>query len=631
MVKIWLQVRNFRAMNLTRPAASLLMLLIVAVGLGARLYRLDELSLGNDDLSALTRLQHNHWQDLIRYGVQEDVHPAGVQVFLWGWTRLFGQSEWVLHLPFLLLGMLAIWLSWRLGRTLLSETGALLVAALVATTEFGIFHSLSIRPYMPGLCCLLALGLVLVKWTRREVPPRPLEILGLVLLGALAGYLHYMAALSALVMLASAWMLLPKAFRWHYLLALGGMAVLYLPHLGIFLGHLAAGGSAWMGQPNQHFFLRFTGYLFHFSWEFAAGILLLLLYLIWRKGLFQPPSNARWLLLDWALLPVGIEVMYSWIMAPVVHFGTLFFVYPFLLMLIFSWVREVSWPETLLVLVLAMGFSLGSLVWKRGFYDWNYGGGAKGVAALFQENERAEKAGWMLMNHPYYIGYYLPDPAERAQVLGDQLPSGPDLLAWADTTAANRVALAWLSRDFPLEALAALERKFPYWVKEEKWPICEYYELSRQPDSGMVAPWRFLALADSLPWQREENYVGTLELRSFDYITAYPEILMVSADAQLDSLGAALPQLVMSVEIMGEPQYWRSATLEPMPGVPGRYFADLAVRTRHLPELLHPDAVLKAYIWNAGGASGSMERISIRRRPGNPLLYAFVEPVAWER
>ena len=619
-------------MKLTRPAIFLLLLLILAVGLGARLYRLEDLSLGNDDLSALARLQYDNWRDLMEHGVKEDVHPAGVQVFLWGWTRLFGQQEWVLHLPFLALGMLAIWLSWRLGRELISETGALLVAALVATTESGIFHSLSIRPYTPGLCCLLALGLVLLSWTRSETPPGPGKILSLSLLGVLSGYLHYMAALGAVVMIGSAWMLLPKAYRWRYLLALAGMALLYIPHLAIFLGHLEAGGSAWMGQPNQHFVLRFAGYLFHFSWEFAAGISLLLLYLIWRKGLFQPSHKARWLLLDWALLPVGIGVLYSWIMAPVVHFGTLFFVYPFLLMLIFSWVREVSWPETLAVLAVAMCFSLGSLVWNRGFYDWNYRGGAKEVAALFQEHTDGPKAGWMLMNHPYYVEHYLDSAATEARVLGDQLPSGPDLLAWADTTAANRVALAWLSRDFPLEALAVLERRFPYWVKEEKWPICEYYELSRTPDSlSMVPAWRYLALADSLPWTAENSYAGTLELKSFDYITAYPELLMVSADARVDRVGEALPQLVMSVEIMGEPQYWRSATLEAVPGEPGRYFADLAIRTRHLPELLHPDAVLKAYIWNAGGSDGRLDRISIRRRPGNPLLYAFVEPVVKEK
>lgn len=60
-----------------------------------RLWGLTAFSLSNDELSALARLQYGSISDVLKYGVYTDFHPAGVQLFLYGWTHYSDfQSGW---------------------------------------------------------------------------------------------------------------------------------------------------------------------------------------------------------------------------------------------------------------------------------------------------------------------------------------------------------------------------------------------------------------------------------------------------------------------------------------------------------------------------------------------------------
>ena len=82
---------------------------LVFVGALFRFYNYNNWSLSNDELSAITRLNYSSFSEMIEQGVRLiDMHPVGVQSFLWMWTHLFGMSEEVLRLPFVLLGILTI-------------------------------------------------------------------------------------------------------------------------------------------------------------------------------------------------------------------------------------------------------------------------------------------------------------------------------------------------------------------------------------------------------------------------------------------------------------------------------------------------------------------------------------------
>ncbi len=59
------------------------------------------------------RLHYTTFSQLIQEGVLCEGHPAGVQVFIWYWSKVVGYSELALRLPFLILGILCIPLAYK--------------------------------------------------------------------------------------------------------------------------------------------------------------------------------------------------------------------------------------------------------------------------------------------------------------------------------------------------------------------------------------------------------------------------------------------------------------------------------------------------------------------------------------
>jgi hypothetical protein len=85
------------------------LLLIILSAAILRFWAFPDIPFMHDELSALSRLQLQSFSDLIRYGVVlNDTHPAGVQVFLYYWVKLGGESEWWVKLPFLLSGVASV-------------------------------------------------------------------------------------------------------------------------------------------------------------------------------------------------------------------------------------------------------------------------------------------------------------------------------------------------------------------------------------------------------------------------------------------------------------------------------------------------------------------------------------------
>jgi hypothetical protein len=72
------------------------------------LFGIWDFSFTNDELSAVGRLRFDTFSELIEKGINVDGHPAGVQVFLWLWIKVFGISEISLRAPFILIGIASI-------------------------------------------------------------------------------------------------------------------------------------------------------------------------------------------------------------------------------------------------------------------------------------------------------------------------------------------------------------------------------------------------------------------------------------------------------------------------------------------------------------------------------------------
>ncbi|MFM7078831.1 MAG: glycosyltransferase family 39 protein, partial [Bacteroidota bacterium] len=139
------------------------MRIILLVALAMRLYSLTGFSLSNDELSALSRLQFSGFSEIMEKGVIPDFHPAGVQLFLYYWIKVFGFSEFAVRFPFAIMGVVSVLLLFRIGKSWFGESTGLLAASALAILEFPLLYSQIARPYSPGLMCGLA---AVFFWTR---------------------------------------------------------------------------------------------------------------------------------------------------------------------------------------------------------------------------------------------------------------------------------------------------------------------------------------------------------------------------------------------------------------------------------------------------------------------------------
>ena len=93
-------------LRLKSPQLRLLIVLLLALIL--RTLNLGELAYMHDELSVLSRVKYSSFSELIEQGVIPDFHPPLVQVAMFYWVKLVGFNEWIVKLPFIIMGILSV-------------------------------------------------------------------------------------------------------------------------------------------------------------------------------------------------------------------------------------------------------------------------------------------------------------------------------------------------------------------------------------------------------------------------------------------------------------------------------------------------------------------------------------------
>lgn len=215
----------------TRPAAIALGA-ITLMGLLVRLYNLGGPSLTADE--ALSAVFYSRpLGELFRTLVADDLHPPLYPLLLGGWMALFGQSETVLRLPSVLVGVLLVPATAAAARTFWRRDPdatliGLLAAALTAVSPVEVYYSQVARNYMLVTLLGLLSGVALFRGLRdggwRGWLPYTLAV-------AAALYTHYNAflVLPAQVLVV---LLLARPYRRRlvgFALALFGGLLLFAP------------------------------------------------------------------------------------------------------------------------------------------------------------------------------------------------------------------------------------------------------------------------------------------------------------------------------------------------------------------------------------------------------------------
>jgi mannosyltransferase len=233
-----------------------LLVVILLLGFGLRLYELDGKALWYDELgTALYTSTGNSLLEVVRQPLQVPVIPAPPIYFISTYClRLVSQGNLVLRLPSVFFGVLAICAIYALGKALLGRRQGLVAAFLLSISAFHIRYSQEARYY----ALLMLLGTLSLYFFYRGLRRNDVRSWsGYVVSSTLAAYTHLFAflflaveALFALLLLllrrlgarpaagARTWRTEPV---FSYLASALLMALLYLPMLPFTLGGILGG------------------------------------------------------------------------------------------------------------------------------------------------------------------------------------------------------------------------------------------------------------------------------------------------------------------------------------------------------------------------------------------------------
>ncbi len=306
---------------------------ILLIGFFTRFFNFSDIPFTNDELSALNRLNFSSFSELIQKAVYTDGHPAGVQSFLWCYTKLFGTQQSIVKLPFIILGFLSLPLYFFAAKNLTNTKTALITMAFLATLQYPIFYSQTIRPYSSGQF-LTALSIFL--WSLRLKHHlsylNPINyIFAISIFLSLSN--HYFNAFAVILLVPPGFLLSnSKSITYHlfpYFVAL----LLYIPQYSIFAHQLSVGSPGWLPIPNFESLIKHFQYEFQFSNAPFLIIFGYLIFVIITKTF--PKSQIKrsiiWLCLY--LIPILTAYFYSIYRAPI--FQDSIFIFSFFFLFLF--------------------------------------------------------------------------------------------------------------------------------------------------------------------------------------------------------------------------------------------------------------------------------------------------------
>lgn len=469
---------------LRKHPAEWLFLLVILCASVLRFYHYASWSLSNDELSALYRLEYKDFHNLIQFGVMKgDFHPSGVQVFLYYWVKILGNSVAVVRFPFVLAGIFSVGIAFLIARRWFGEVTALFSASAMAMLEYFLLYSQLARPYSPGLLFSLA---TVWFWTKILFDQKPhwLNYAGFSLSVALAAYSHNYSFLFVVIVGITGFFYLKKTNRIKYILSGIAAAILYLPNLKIFLYQFAIGGvggeGGWLGKPHPGWITDYLLYAFNGSLLIITIFILFFLISIILR--FKKNRFNRFYLLTllFFLLPFLIGYFYSILRNPVLQYSILLFSFPFLLFFLFSFLPQKINAGTTTLLVIFLFTGIFSTVSGKKYYSTQHFGEFKDVAAklcAWDEQFGEENVAKALQaNNVWYVNYYLKQlhhPVTFVQTKNDGNNDFRKLKQAMDTSSTSYFAYVQ-TKSVPEEVYDIIQTKYPYVVEDH-----DYSGLSR--------------------------------------------------------------------------------------------------------------------------------------------------------
>lgn len=595
-----------------------ILLLILLTACVIRFWKYGSLPFTHDELSMLARLRFQDFSELIEKGVKPDGHPAGVQVFMWFWVKIFGWSEMSVKRPFMLMGTASVYLGYLNGKKWFSESTGLLTATYIAGLQYCITLGSQIaRPYASGLFFSLFLMLFWHKivFPKSVKKPQNTDFLFFILFSFLSCYNHHFSLLfTGIVILTGVFFYRSLPVK-KYFFSVFIIAILYLPHLSVFFHQLSTGGIGWLPKPDYTFFIYYFTYLFHFS-----GILILWTLVVVLSGIFfyyksrQESSvfllQKRLVLLVWFLLPLITGYAYSVLRSPVLQASMLIFSFPCFLILLFSFHNQEKKYQFMLVSI-SLILCLFTLMDKRQHFQTMYHQPFRQYHAFgVHAQSSAGKTPLVILNvNPDYVRYYDTMPVKQPLIFKTLAETAGEVRQWKKVLSEIKETDLILG-GVPKEYILAAQTVFPYMLRKEEGFTYEVYHLSKTPVSTNDSV--------ELIFEQKTNTQTAVFLPDEIPFSAWIEL---TADVQTDSVSG---QEKVRMEIWQKDKKIGERSIEV------KHFAEkntglqtvyLTERLRHIfsPYQSRKNASVKIF-WEGGNPPEFQLKIT----EGNPLIYGLL-------
>lgn len=624
------RILNFLEKNVN----SILLAGILAVGIILRCYHLFSIPMTHDELSALSRLNFSSFNELIEKGVKLDGHPAGIQVFLYYWTKFFGTNDVIVKLPFLLMGIVSIYVSYQISKKWFNTTTALIVAAYMASLQFPIMYSQICRPYISGMFfCLLAVYF----WTNyffENNRNKNLNLIGFILASSLCTYNHHFSALFAFIIFITGFIFLNKNSIGLYLLSGILIALLYLPHLEIFLYQLNLGGLDWLGVPRDSFILDHIKYIFQFSnlVYFTTSILVIIGIVHYIRNKISL-SKFQIISLAWFLCSMLIGFYYSKNFKPVLQHSVLIFTFPFLLIFLFSFIRIKNYYFKYIVVTTVVAINIYTLIYTRKHYEIFY----KQPFNMFSSNTKSflkthdvKDVLIMFSENPIYLDHYFKKKNPSVQYISTPDIGLDSLRKLASVSKANYL----ICGNLPAEYALTLKEYFPYLIYRDYGFTYEYYIFSKDSTNQINE----LLFTHQLTFDADKDSVYTMDSTmewgpTFEFpLKEISNSRHNFIDVSIEYLGKDLEQGQIAFELRNKDSLvlWR--------GIPvHNYYTPLksnkwqkayfSLRStayfKHKEEM--DECTLKIFYWNINKKNVRIDNLKLEIRKGNEKIYSLVE------
>ncbi len=490
----------------------ILLVFILLIGGVLRFYHYSELPFTYDEFSAFFRTSFDNFRDLIEYGVKRtDTHPAGVQVFIYYWIKWIGSSEPVVKLPFTLMGIVSIFLSFIIASRWFNRTVGLITATYIAVIQYTVMYSVIARPYISGMF----LALLMVWFWTNVVFNRSKNyywfLTGYIIAGAMNAYNHHFSLLLVAMVGFTGLFFIPKKYLRSYILAGIIIFILYIPHLPIFFTQLGYKGiESWLGKPDSMFLFNYLGFILHFSIIFyLTTVALIILSFFYRTDNIKEANKFRIIGLSWFSITFLIGFFYSVFVSAIIQYSVLIFAFPFLLMALFSYFKELKIAPKILIVLIIASVSIYTLIFNRQYYKYFYASGFKEIIkeSTKTQNKFGKENVTVILNTIDKINDYYLDKLnipDNNFIYLDSLGSYKQFRDSLKKIRTEYVIFAWANYTDP-QFLQISEDIFPNIIEKKTWFTSSFYLLKKTKPEDME-----YTSADKIIFESINNYEATL-------------------------------------------------------------------------------------------------------------------------